>query len=505
MSIKLFLTGAITLIIGSHLWAEGIDALIVEKNQHGQFSANLAAILPAQMVDGRSNFLLLNEKHEAVGLVACQGKALFFQTKGGQSFVLSAPREINFDSLHIEGDAIELQGDFEAAHVRARADELIVKDKLNASHVDLDVTTTRMDGSLNVSHVLNAKGTNWFNGRSAQVKVGEFFQAKFLTYNDDGLTEVMGLALINAEKGRLNGTFNARNALVFFNDDLVFSRNAILTAENHIALHSHKNVFFDGQVRVGLQKTWPKVKLAANTLTFIKKLAPAQVIVSAKGQLTKSGTIVTRNSSISYSAGGKFESKGGASRSGFFEGNSQHYAAAAALINEQVKSFDKIFLSATNLTIDQAASVFSKNQTIADIKHSLHNYGDMESLNHILKAGRWFDNTGFVTSGGLLMIDTAISTNRMGGSMTADRAVINADYLAANVGGNISARNTEINSLIDLNVLGRTAGTASLTINAPLLNANIGGWFQSNNFTANSLVNFSRGGLVTRSPSLSFI
>lgn len=449
----------------------------VAKNKDGQYILDLEAILHSQPDGIHLLFAGDASAREVAQVSYYQGVARVASQSSDTFSLQTLPKSLKALQVNING-TLELRAQAYAPYVNITA-------KAVTNHAKFDI-----------AKILMLEVDKYINTRNGVVKVGEYFKGNFSQYIDDGLTEVMGLALINSQTGRLNGNFNGRNNIIYFKDDLIVSKNANFVIENHLTLHSDKNLNFDGQARVGDQKSWPKVQISPEILPLIRKL-PAQVVVSAKGDLHKNGSILSRNTSISYLAGGKYDGKNGQSRSGFFAGNIQQIAAAEAYLSDQIRSFDKIFLSANNVTLEKSALVSSDEQTLAAVNNNLRNNGKMSSKNHVLQAKSWFDNTGSINSEELLLVDTAISTNRVGGNMCAKSAVINADYLALNIGATLSAEHTEINSLLNINALGRVVGTKSLTINAPLLNANLVGQYQSNNYTSNSLINFS-GGLVTR-------
>lgn len=403
----------------------------------------------------------------------------------------------------LKGGSFELRANNSTKNLEIHAELVTNNGKIMAAKTKWQSKTTQNNGLIEISNILNLKGHKWINSKNGIVKVGEYLQSNHVHYIDDGLTEVMGLALINAETGRINSQFKLRNGIFRFKDNLSLSKDAKLYAENHLMLHSDKNINFDGHAWVEHQKSWPPVNYPQEIKALVQKLSPA-VIISAKQDLLKNGTIVSKNTSITYSAQGKYHGRSGVSRSGFFDNNLQ-LNAAEIFIHDQFKAFNNLFFKGNNLTVDKLGLIDSEEQTYADLEKTFCNHGTMTSKNHLLKSGYTFDNTGNINSDNNLSIDTAWYSNRSGANITAKNATINADYAALNFLANCSAQNLEINTLANLNILGREAGSESLTINSPLLNANIGGLYQSNNFTSNSLINLNRFGAITRSlPSTSW-
>ncbi len=531
-------------------------------------------------------------------------------------------------------------------------------------------------GAIDIAKTLMAKGS-WQNYEKGTLKVGEYLQGSFSTYNDDGSTEVQGLASVHAENGRLCGHTTARYAMFRFQQPLNVSDAATFTFEDHLTLHSDSDLGFAGTAR---QKELGLNFQQTQSLYEMLRDVPRGVFLSSQGDLNKTGVVSVKDLSINYSVKGN-SNIDGYDRAGFFKDNNIAVDATHARLMGQIKSFydmslrgqladlmgsrhidgtlfvdvknlvqhkgdttkfgamsgqavnatlggtiemtkfmslkvlnhfkteisglirggttsvktgsaelrgdaqdtsmgidaerlitlgktykpnlksstlyaesiihetgsapvvegdsvedakklikyeegsstkaknnrlrsdghvaiagtveseENTLLKAKTIDVEKKGQVQSGQTTHAHAESAFANYGKMAAKNHFLIGGDSVYNSGTIASTGLHSVDTRRHYNVWGGAISAERAVINADWWSINFLSTLSAKkDVEINTGFNMNLLSLTRGAESLKVNA-LVNLN-GGLYMSKNVTVNALVDLTpRFGCIGFDPS----
>lgn len=268
----------------------------------------------------------------------------------------STNTQVTLDNLYCEGkcdwgegtlqvnNKVENTKDFLAENLRLTAKELDNSGQIKMSQAFLDVTQTTNTGQIDVVRSLKVKGA-WGNHSSGKVTVGEHFQGKFSQYEDDGKTSVYGLASLKAEYGRLSGAFLARYGVIEFQDDLDIAESATFSIQDHLTLHSHKNLQFYGKVFLKHRPNWRPLFLSSELEELIRSIEPG-VFLSANGDFTRRGHVMSENTSVHYYAGGEYDGEGCITRSGFFKQNNHTIKAARARLADTIYSHQNLHLQA---------------------------------------------------------------------------------------------------------------------------------------------------------------
>lgn len=454
---------------------------------------------------------------------------------------------LQIDHNQLKAEEIINRGTIKSSFFKLQTEELRNLKDITVDVWQLNAQNIINSGTINIQqHLLAPKGS-WYNQKNGSLAVQEFFQGNFLTYNDDGKTSCFGFFLLNAAQGRLTGNLHARNGIIRFQDDLVIPTTAQITSNRHLTLHSDRDTTFQGRLSLMDEDARPKPVFSPEIKRQIENLTPG-IIISAKGKLSKSGSVRSTNTSIVYSAGGKFVDKG-VSQSGFFEGNSSFIQAVDTWLVGELQSLDDCFVKSDTLHLKGKRNIAGNFHLKVENKLTQYEEDSTTAKNNIFEAGSFtlaggtkslnntmlkarqgtFESTGILTSGqttetdieetlsfnrgstlkatdhsfkvgkmfynggGVIeslrdfSVDTCYFINALGGDIQAGRrATVNADLLSSNLlGAQLLARHTIINGIVVTNALGRARGCDSLTTNA-LLNGSLLGINQSNYYSHNS-------------------
>lgn len=190
----------------------------------------------------------------------------------------------------------------------------------------------------------------WYNGSKGEVTVTDSLHAIVDDYKDDGITSVYGLATINAERGRITNSFLARNARIAFKNTLSLPKDSRLLIQDHLMLHSGKNLELYGDVlSKNFDEDWPTLEITPSLREKLRNLNKGGWFFTAIQDIVKKGNVKVNARDIIYSAGGRYNGIQGSTRAGFFQ-NSITIMSESAKLADEMRSYNNLTLSVRKLT-----------------------------------------------------------------------------------------------------------------------------------------------------------
>lgn len=473
--------------------------------------------------------------------------------------------EIKVNLCHLEAEKISNNADMDLGTANLKVGSLLNRKNLvvemlvmqgdefknlknfTAKSAQLDVTTTMNKDVMTITDDIHfATGSSFVN--SGTFTVYGYAQGKLTQLIDDGESVIHGIAIFEADYGRLRGDFKARYGSIRFTEELHIK--GTISSSEHITLHSDGNVIIDQDGVVEMQDyAWSDVDYGQHTLDLINAMRRG-VFISAKGDIIRDGDVTSTNGSLTFTPDGNYIERNGISRHGIFANNNMQVSAAEAELSDETAAAQRLYVKATllnlvgektsrefiidvdNLDIAKDAELgalqgITKNTTISShLKLSKHLNlkvlnkfrttwsskivadiiaidGKHSELKGTLKAqkgvqikGETCDNLGIIDGGTKVDVDVTNGFfNALDAMVYGQQIDVNADNYVFNFLAGMEGDVVNINTTWNLNALGWINGRKSLNVNATALNASLG-VYQSNSYASNSALNISPFGLV---------
>jgi len=182
-------------------------------------------------------------------------------------------------------------------------------------------------GEMFVGDIMSMADGTWINGKSATLMVGNLFKVDISSYIDEGQSTFSGIAMVNANSGRLVGKVDVDYGVFRFKESIRAYKRAEFEIGRHLSIRSNQgNTDFDGSILAHHRKKGRR-KYSPALQRMTVNMTPG-IFLSAHKDVKQSGRILSSNTSVSYSAEkGNFTDKGGHTQSGFFKENSIQISA----------------------------------------------------------------------------------------------------------------------------------------------------------------------------------